>query len=115
MSLLAGKLNRRITLQQRTKVQDSAGQEIDEWTEVVRVWAWVKTQNGMAVARQTGTSDGVAMSVNSYSFRIRYRPSVTDDMRVVYGGLNFDIKQVRHDLAGHEWTDIVCEQGGNDG
>lgn len=111
----AGKLNRRITVQQRTQGQDDAGQPIDAWADVAKVWAWVKTQSGMAVARQTANQDGVAMSVNSYSFRIRYRPAVTDDMRVVYGGLNFDIKQIRHDLAGHEWTDIVCEAGGNDG
>lgn len=111
----AGNLNRRILIQKRTQVQDEAGQPIDAWVDVVKVWAWVKTQSGMAVARQSTAQDGVAMSVNSYSFRIRYRPSVTDDMRVVYGGLNFDIKQVRHDLAGHDWTDIVAEQGGNDG
>lgn len=111
----AGKRNRRITIQQRTRVQDETGQEIDVWVDVVKPWAWVKTQNGMAVARQTSSSDGVAQSINGYSFRIRYRPAVTDDMRVVYGGLNFDIKQVRHDLAGHDWTDIVAEQGGNSG
>ena len=111
----AGKLNRRILIQQRTQEQDSTGQVIDAWVDVARVWSWVKTQSGMASARQSTPQDGVAMSINSYSFRIRYRTSITDDMRVVYGGLNFDIKQVRHDLAGHEWTDIVCEQGGSDG
>jgi SPP1 family predicted phage head-tail adaptor len=115
MSLSAGKLNRRITLQRRTKAQDSTGQEVDEWTDVVRVWAWVKTQSGMSATRQSSVVDGVAMSLNSYSFRVRYRPGVTDDMRVAYQGVFFDIKQVRHDIAGHIWTDIVCEQGGNDG
>lgn len=111
----AGKLNRLITVQQRTQGQDEAGQVIDVWTEFAKVWAWIKSQTGMAVAGLTANQDGVAMSVNAYSFRIRYRPAVTDDMRVHYGGMLFDIKQVRHDLAGHEWTDIVCEQGGNDG
>ena len=111
----AGKLNRRILIQKRTQAQDENGQPIDTWVDVVRIWAWVKTQSGMAVARQTANQDGVAMSVNSYSFRIRYRPSVTDDMRVVYRGPYFAIKQVRHALAGHDWTDIVCEEGGNAG
>uniref|UniRef100_UPI0033414048 phage head closure protein n=1 Tax=Castellaniella defragrans TaxID=75697 RepID=UPI0033414048 len=111
----AGTLNRRILIQRRDQAQDAAGQPIDAWVDVIKVWAWVKTQSGMAVARQTANQDGVAMSANSYSFRIRYRTSINDDMRVVYGGMNFDIKQIRHDIAGHEWTDIVCEQGGNDG
>lgn len=111
----AGNLNRRITIQKLTQVQLPSGQVKDEWVEVAKVWAWVKTQSGMAVARQTGVSDGVAQSLNSYSFRIRHRTDVTDDMRIMYGGLYFDIKQIRHDLAGHEWTDLVTEEGGIDG
>lgn len=109
-----GNLNRRILIQKRTQVQDETGQVTDTWVDVVNPWAWVKTQTGMGSLRND-QAGSVALSVVAYSFRIRYRPSVTDDMRVVYGGLNFDIKQVRHDLAGHEWTDIVCEEGGNAG
>ncbi|WP_368655394.1 phage head closure protein [Castellaniella ginsengisoli] len=111
----AGNLNRKITIQKRVQGQSPSGQPIDEWQDVTKVWAWVKTQSGMAVARQTGESGGVAMSLNSYSFRVRFRPDITDDMRIVYGGLYFDIQQVRHDLAGHIWTDLVTEQGGSEG
>lgn len=111
----AGELNRRILIQKRTQEQDSTGQVTDVWKDVGKFWAWIKTQSGMATTRQSVTQDGVAMSLNAYSFRIRYQPTITDDMRVVYGGMNFDIKHVRHDLAGHIWTDIVCEQGGSDG
>ena len=71
----------------------------------------MKGATGMASVRQSGLQDNVAGSLNSYSFRIRYRTDITDAMRIVYGGLTFDIKQVRHDLAGHEWTDLVCEEG----
>lgn len=110
----SGQLNRKITIQKRTQVQDETGQATDAWVDVVKPWAWVKTQTGMGSLRND-QAGSVSMSLVAYSFRIRYRPSVTDDMRVVYGGLNFDIKQVRHDLADHDWTDIVVEQGGNDG
>ena len=111
----AGNLNRKITIQKRVEGQSSSGQPINTWADVAKVWAWVKTQTGMAVARQTGESGGVAQSLNSYSFRVRFRTDITDGMRIVYGGLYFDIKQVRHDLADHIWTDLVAEQGGNDG
>ena len=110
----AGRLNRRIVIQKRTQVQDETGQATDAWVDVVKLWAWVKTQTGMGSLRND-QAGSVSMSLVAYSFRIRYRPSVTDDMRVVYGGLNFDIKQVRHDLADHDWTDLVCEEGGNAG
>lgn len=109
-----GSLNRKITIQQRTHAQDAAGQPIETWIDVAKPWAWVKTQTGMGSLRND-QAGSVSISLVAYSFRIWYRPSITDDMRVVYGGMNFDIKQVRHDLAGHEWTDIVAEQGGNDG
>lgn len=112
----AGALNRKILVQKRTQVQNETGQVTDSWVDVGSYWAWIKTVNGISAARGlTGSQDGVTVSISPYSFRIRYRPSVTDDMRVVYGGLNFDIKQVRHDLADHDWTDLVCEEGGNDG
>lgn len=109
-----GKLNRRIVIQKRAQIQDETGQVMDAWVEVAKLWAWVKTQTGMGSLRND-QAGSVSMSLAAYSFRIRYRPSVTDDMRVIYGGLYFDIKQVRHDLADHEWTDIVCEEGGNAG
>lgn len=113
--LPAGKLNRRIVIQKRGPGQDAGGQPIDGWVEVAKPWAWIKGQTGMGVGRQTAGEGTVAASLNAYSFRIRYRSSITDAMRVLYGGQAFDIKHVRHDLAGREWTDLVCEMGGNDG
>lgn len=115
--LPAGKLNRRIRIQRRIQAQDVGGQLIDGWVDVAKPWTWIKGQTGMGAGKQRymvgeGT---VAASVNFYSFRIRYRPWVTDAMRVLFAEQAFDIKQVRHDLAGKEWTDLVCEQGGNDG
>ena len=107
----AGNLNRRIEIQKQTEVRLPSGQPKLEWTVYKRVWAWVKGATGMASVRQSGLQDNVAGSLNSYSFRIRYRADITNAMRIAYGGFTFDIKQVRHDLAGHEWTDLVCEEG----
>lgn len=87
-----------------------------EWVAVgAPIWANAMGASGMASIRQSSSQDGVARSLNSYSFRIRYRPAVTADMRLVCGGEIFDIKQVRHDLAERLWTDLVCEQGADDG
>lgn len=113
--VVAGNLNRRITIQRRGPEQDEAGQPIDGWVEVAKPWAWIKGQTGMGVGRQMAGEGTVATSLNVYSFRIRYRPAITDAMRVLYDGRVYDIKHVRHDLAGREWTDLVCELGGNDG
>lgn len=115
MTLPAGNLNRRITIQRMTGEMDEVGQPLAEWVDEARVWAWIKTQTGMGMARQYSGPSDVAAVLAPYSFRIRYRPSITDAMRVLHGGLIFDIRRVQHDLAGKVWTDLVCEQGGNNG
>lgn len=104
----AGKLNRRITLQKRIQQQDASGQPVDIWEDVAKVWAWPKTQTGMGVTRNAGD---VAASLNSYSFRVRYRPSITEDMRILHDGFVFAIHQVQHDIEGRVWTDLVCRTG----
>jgi len=112
----AGNLNRRILIQKRTMAQDETGQVMPAWEDVGCYWAWIKTETGISASRSmAGADEGVARSIVRYSIRLRYRPSITDDMRIVYQGVVFEIKQVRHDLAGHDWTDLVCEEGGSHG
>lgn len=111
----AGDLNDLITIQQRQAGEDEAGQPVLTWVDFVQVWANVRGATGMASIRQSGMQDNVAASINSYSFRIRYLEGIDAGMRVLLNGQPFDIKQVRMDFAKREWTDLVCEQGGNDG
>ena len=111
----AGNLNRRITIQSRGQTVDAAGQPTFTWTDVVSVWADIRGATGMGSIRQSEPREGVAVELNAYSFRIRYRAGLNAGMRVMYGGVPYDVRQVRMDLAGREWTDLVCEVGGNDG
>ncbi|MET0332554.1 MAG: phage head closure protein [Dyella sp.] len=114
MTLAAGTLNRLITIQQRSAAQDEAGQPIDTWSDVISVWANIAGHTGMR-SIATGSANGVVASIDAYSIRIRYREGIDTSMRVVCGSRTFDIKQIRYDLAGREWTDLICQQGGNDG
>lgn len=111
----AGDLNRQIVIQSRDSGTDAAGQPVWTWTTLATVWASVKGATGMGSIRQAASQQGVAVELNSYSFRIRYRTDMDAAERVVFDGRNYDVKQVRHDFAGKEWTDIVAELGGNDG
>lgn len=112
MTLVAGKLNRRVTIQQRTAGQDASGQPMLTWTDVATVWANIAGDTGLGSIRASGD---LPAPVKRYSFRIRFREGLDEGMRVVYGGQNFDVKTVRMDYAGREWTDLVCELGANDG
>lgn len=109
MTLAAGNLNRRITIQRRQTGEDAAGQPLDGWEDVVQVWANVKGQTGLGTI--ASAQQGVSAPLNAYSFRIRYRPTIDESMRVVYQGTPYDIQQARHDLDRREWTDLVCKVG----
>jgi head-tail adaptor len=118
MSLAAGSLNRRITIQSHgAGVEDSLGQVIgDAWAgPATTVWANMKGQTGMGVIRSS--ADGVSTPVNAVSFRIRYNMGFSVGMRVVDESTAsvFDIIDIRHDWERHEWTDLVCRVGANDG
>lgn len=112
MTLAAGKLNRRILIQQRQAGYDEAGQPVQTWVDVVTVWANVAGDAGLPTIRASGA---LPAPIKRYSFRIRFREGLDEGMRVVYGGQNFDVKAVRMDYAGREWTDLVVELGANDG
>ncbi|MCX5592028.1 phage head closure protein [Alcaligenes endophyticus] len=114
--LAAGLLNRRIIIQQREGVQDAAGQPTTAWVTVATAWAWIKGPTGMAVAKggllgQSTVDD----AVSPYSFRIRYRVGVKKGMRVVLRGEVYEVREVRHDQEGAEWTDLVCKHGVKNG
>lgn len=113
MGLAAGDLNRRITIQEYGRTKDEAGQVIKDWIDRVTVWANVKSQTGMGVV--TGDQGGVEASVTRYSFRIRHRQGIDASMRVLMGGVTYDITSVQMDEDRREWTDLVCNRGANDG
>ena len=108
----AGKLNRRITIQQRQAGYDEAGQPVQTWADVVSVWANVAGNTGLTTIKN---ASDVTAAIKRYSIRIRFREGLNEGMRVLLGTVPFDVKEVRMDYAGREWTDLVCEQGGNDG
>ena len=112
MTLPAGTLNHHITIQRRQTGEDEAGQPLLGWEDVASVWANPIGQTGLGTIKTSGT---VAAAIKAYSFRIRFREGLDEGMRVVLAGAPFDVKQVRMDYAGREWTDLVCEAGGSDG
>jgi SPP1 family predicted phage head-tail adaptor len=107
----AGDLRHLILVQSRDAGTDAAGQPLQTWADLASVWADIRGANGLNTIK--ASLGGV--EINAYSFRIRYRTDLDAAKRVVYGGQNYDVKQVRHDFAKKEWTDLVCELGGNDG
>lgn len=107
MSLAAGNLNRRITIQRQAGGTDDAGQPLDAWANVATVWANVKGNTGMGAIKDM--QGNVGASISRYSFRVRFREGLDSGMRVLYGNGVYDVKEVRMDQDRREWTDLVCE------
>lgn len=112
----AGTLNRRITVQRRTGAVDELGAPLpDAWEDYALIWANIRAPSGMGSISAQFQSAGQEISRVMYSMRVRYRKDITADMRVLYQGEAYEIRQVIHDLAGREHTDIVCAFGARNG
>ena len=83
--------NRIVQLQRRTVSRDSFGSEIESWSEVAKVWAKVD---------QTGTSEDFkndanrTLALRSAQITIRWRPDVTEIMRVIFNGLIWGVEGI---------------------
>jgi phage head-tail adaptor, putative, SPP1 family len=114
MSRAAGEYSRKIKISKRDPGVDAANQPLDNWLLVLSPWAKPRGATGMGAVRSA--MEGVDVSTTMYSFRINYRPAGIDTgMRLEDHGTFYDIRKIVHDVDKHEWTDLVCEAGGNNG
>lgn len=110
MSLAAGKLNCRVTIQCNKSSTGEFGEPVTAWADVAQVWASIAHKSGLETIKS-----GADISIVQASIRIRYREDVTAAMRVVYRNAIYDIRAVLRDVTRHEYCDLICEQGANDG
>lgn len=100
----AGRLNSRVTIQQRTDTQDSIGEPVPTWSTLAAVWADVLHNSGIEAVKADSST-----SVVKASIRIRFRSDVKASMRVVKGADIYEIKAVLPD-QGRVYCDLVCER-----
>ncbi len=101
----AGKLNRRIAIEQRGTTQDAIGQPVETWTTVAEVWADVRYQRGLEAIKA-----GADVSVVNLSVRIRYRAGIDAGMRILHGSDVLDIQAVLPDAGRREYIDLACRK-----
>lgn len=106
----AGRLNRRVVIQQRLATENELGEKVSGWSTVATVWANIMQKSGMESVR----SD-MQMSVVDASIRIRYRTDVNAGMRVLDGSTVYDIQAVILDRQNKQFVDLVCQTGASNG
>jgi SPP1 family predicted phage head-tail adaptor len=84
-----GDMDRRITIQQVTLVDDGFG-HVEEWADLATVWAEVKQESG----REFFAAGGI-QSDRKVVFRLRWIDGITVVHRVIYSGREHNIHEVR--------------------
>lgn len=110
-------LNKRITIQQRTKTRDASGGFIESWANLIaagdgKVWAGVKNLSGND---RRASSHGGVVSEARTEFTVRFLASITAQMRISYSGKIYNIKHVNDFNEGHRFMILTCDTGVNDG
>lgn len=106
----AGKLDRRITIQQRSTSKDTFGQESVTWSDRLSCWAKIEPLSG----RELELGQAVASEV-SHRVTVLYRAGITSAMRVLYQGRYFDIHGVLDVETAHVVLELLCGEGLNQG
>lgn len=101
----AGDLRHRVTIQQQVgKGKDPVTKETREtWQDVATVWAAVEPLRGREYFQAMETESEAVTRV-----RIRYRPGVTNEMRVQYGDRILYIQGVIDVDERHRELQLMC-------
>ena len=85
----AGRLDRRLTLQRRTLIENDYGEGVETWNDLATVWAEKIPVRGSEryAAMQT-------VAEVEERFKIRYRTGLTPLDRVICDGITYDVQGV---------------------
>ena len=100
----AGMLHHRVTLQRFQQGQDAYGGPVETWEDVATVWASLEAMSGREFFASQQAQSEVTQRI-----RIRYRPDVTADMRVIHNGKVFNIVAPLPDNRGRELV-LMCRE-----
>ena len=98
--------NRKIKLQSLVNTPTDTGGFTSAWVDVADIWAKIKNASGTELihADQLGAT--------AYSdFTIRYRSNITESMRIVYRGINYQVRHINNLEEADLWLIVKAERG----
>lgn len=104
MTMQAGKLDQRVTIQATATGQDAYGEPLAGWTDVVTVWASVTDLSGREFIAAQATQATVTTKV-----WIRCRPGIVAAMRLVHKTDIYNVLTVLR--QGQDGLLLMCERG----
>lgn len=101
--MILGLMDRRIEFQAYTPTTNTAGGDSPAWFKHIEVWAQAKPMK----AAERFEADQFK-EIKTYTFIIRYRRSITSDMRILFNGEYYRILGLA-ELGRREGLEITAE------
>jgi len=107
-----GKLNKRITIQERRLAQDATtGDSVPRWIDCCTLWASIEPLSVRNLIAAQAQQSEVTATVTT-----RYNSGITPEMRVAHGDVIYKIHGVQPDpKSGREYQTILVSHGVTDG
>ena len=100
----AGDLTERVTVERFTSTQDELGQPIESWAPLFTCWAAVEPLTGREyLAAQAAVSEVTA------KIRMRFRPWMTAEDRVIHNCTTYNIVSLIVVRSGHRELLLMCK------
>ena len=103
MSIAAGTLDQRVTIQSKTVARTATGGEQVTWQTVAELWAAVLPIRGREFFAAAQMQDSCDVRVI-----IRYRTGIAREMRVMHKGQALDIVSVINPSSRNEMLELMC-------
>lgn len=111
MSLNAGRLRHRLTIQTKTVVPDEYGDASTvTWTTLREVWGEVSDYGGRELV-----ASGAAVAETTTRITFRYLAGVDESSRIVHDGRTYDIQRLERDPTLREFLVAFCREGVSSG
>lgn len=109
----AGKLNRRIWVDEPVTTQSASGEQVGTFEPFAEVWGSIEPIRGREALVNT-----VNLSQMDTRIRLRWTPqldAMTTEWRLRYKELIYDIVSIAHVAMGRRELEVMCKSGTNQG
>ena len=100
--MIGGRLDRRITVQEKAESTDAYGQRTLTWSTHLTVWANYFHKTG-----KEQTEDNNRSTMRQVEFRTRYNSSITNEMRILYNSEYYKIEDIK-EIQRQDGLIIMC-------
>ena len=103
----AGQLDQRVTVERFTSTEDELGQPIQTWAPLFTCWAAVEPLTGREYLAAAALVSEVTARI-----RMRFRPWMTAQDRVVHNGTTYGIESLVDVRSDHRELVLMCKAVG---